>query len=73
MSKQPEYIQIQKGNLKTVILACDYDKAAKDVPTYKDRGWKPVKTDWTKERKINPPINVGVETEIKKLGESAKR
>ena len=70
---QPVYIQIKKGNLKTVILACDYDKAAKGVASYKDLGWKPVKGDWTKERTINPPINVGAETEIKKLGESTKR
>ena len=61
------FIQIEKGGIKTVINEAHFVSSG-----YKKAGWKKVETDWTKERTVNPPINVMGEMDIKKLGEGAK-
>ena len=67
------YIQIEKGKIRTIILACDYDKAPTGVKSYKDNGWKVIKKDWTKERTILPDLNIAGEMKVERLGESAAR
>ncbi len=53
-------IQDKTGTIKTVIYEDDYEKLG-----YKAKGWTIVKTDWTKDRKVKPPVNFAKE----KLGD----
>ena len=56
-------IQDPTGKIKTVIFEEDFERGG-----YKERGWKAVKEDWTKERKIKPAIDYTAEMELRKLG-----
>lgn len=40
------------GKITTVITEEDYERGG-----YKARGWKVCKTDWTKNRKVKPPVD----------------
>lgn len=51
------------GKITTVIAEEDYERGG-----YKEKGWKVNKTDWTKDRKVKPPIDyskVGALTNLK--------
>lgn len=56
-------IQDKSGTIKTVILEEDYVRLG-----YKAAGWTIVKSDWTKERVIKPPVDYTAEMELRKLG-----
>ncbi len=56
-------IQDKTGTIKTVIYEDDYERHG-----YKDKGWTIVKTDWTKERKVKPPVNATKEMGLQGLG-----
>ena len=50
------------GKITTVIAEEDYERGG-----YKARGWKVGKTDWTKDRKVKPPIDYAVEGALTNL------
>ncbi len=47
------YIQIEKDGIRTTIIETDFEANG-----YKAAGWKPVTTDWTKERKVKPQLDI---------------
>ena len=59
-------IQDKTGTIKTVILEEDFVRGG-----YKDKGWTPVTTDWTKEREVRQPVDVSQEMSLANLGQGA--
>ena len=55
------------GKIKTVIHEEDYERLG-----YKAKGWTVVDKDWTKDRKVKPPIDYTKEKSLTKLAEGAK-
>lgn len=56
------------GKIKTVIHEENYERLG-----YKAKGWQVIKDDWTKGRKIQPPVDYSQEMDIAKLGGAAKK
>lgn len=56
-------IQDPTGTIKTVILEEDFERFG-----YKEKGWKQVDYDWTKDRVVQQPIDVSQEMSLEKLG-----
>lgn len=61
-------ICVRKGKIKTVILESDYEELG-----YKDSGWDIVEEDWTRDRKVKPPVDYSNESSIAKMAEPLKK
>lgn len=58
-------IQDPTGTIKTTISEDLFESGG-----YKAKGWTVITTDWTKDRKVKPPVNASAEMSIEKLNET---